>query len=375
MTASLTTYNMGSNQASIKKDKPLKVLLYGEYSGVHNNLKQGLEALGVKVDLLTTGDGFKSFEGNLPALPRHGNAISKFKADIVNSKNLFRTQSKYDVIQFINPRPGILTPRFGIDSKLVNHFMQFCNKSFYYACGCDTKTRRTVLINSEILGGFCKGCIKDNQTTECPIIKNAYILEDKYFLEKIDGIIAGGNGLYSQTYNNEDKYLGYINFSIDLEKFKISENINKEKIILHGINRYHNKGSDLIIEALKNLSNQNINYEIVSKLPIKQYIERLKSCEILIDQLYSDILGMNTLQGLAAGMVVITSYDKKLLSNAPVLNIANCRGNELADVIYQGYSMSKNEKKKFRSISLEYLIEYHNPLKIAEKFLNFWALN
>ena len=43
----------------------MKVLLVGEYSGVHNNLKKGLEKLGVKVILINGGDAWKSFGADI----------------------------------------------------------------------------------------------------------------------------------------------------------------------------------------------------------------------------------------------------------------------------------------------------------------------
>jgi len=39
----------------------MKILLVGEFSGVHNNLKMGLKALGHDVKLAADGDGFKKF--------------------------------------------------------------------------------------------------------------------------------------------------------------------------------------------------------------------------------------------------------------------------------------------------------------------------
>ena len=43
----------------------MKVLLVGEYSGVHNNLKRGLEKLGVKVILINGGDSWKNFDSDI----------------------------------------------------------------------------------------------------------------------------------------------------------------------------------------------------------------------------------------------------------------------------------------------------------------------
>ena len=39
----------------------MKILLIGEYSGLHNSLKDGLQLNGHSVTLLGTGDGFKRY--------------------------------------------------------------------------------------------------------------------------------------------------------------------------------------------------------------------------------------------------------------------------------------------------------------------------
>ena len=39
----------------------MKILLLGEYSRLHNSLKEGLEALNHEVVIIGSGDGFKSF--------------------------------------------------------------------------------------------------------------------------------------------------------------------------------------------------------------------------------------------------------------------------------------------------------------------------
>ena len=39
----------------------MRILLIGEYSGLHNSLKEGLEKNGHEVTLIGSGDGFKKY--------------------------------------------------------------------------------------------------------------------------------------------------------------------------------------------------------------------------------------------------------------------------------------------------------------------------
>ena len=43
----------------------MKILLIGEYSNLHNSLKQGLQKKGHEVVLLSSGDGFKNFDSDI----------------------------------------------------------------------------------------------------------------------------------------------------------------------------------------------------------------------------------------------------------------------------------------------------------------------
>ena len=48
----------------------MKILLIGEYSRLHNSLKEGLQKLGNEVTILGFKDGFKDFPVDFPAIFR-----------------------------------------------------------------------------------------------------------------------------------------------------------------------------------------------------------------------------------------------------------------------------------------------------------------
>ena len=47
----------------------MKILLVGEYSRLHNTLKEGLSALGHEVTIVGDGDGFKNFPVDVSIKP------------------------------------------------------------------------------------------------------------------------------------------------------------------------------------------------------------------------------------------------------------------------------------------------------------------
>ena len=105
----------------------MKILLIGEYSGLHNSLKDGLQLNGHSVTLLGTGDGFKNFPVDIlikstvfeiPFLKFIAKIIDKLfnvsQNDIeVGFKTYFKIKSlkDFDVVQLINENSFKTNPR------------------------------------------------------------------------------------------------------------------------------------------------------------------------------------------------------------------------------------------------------------------------
>ena len=80
----------------------MKILLLGDYSSVHLNLKEGLEKLGNHVTLIGTGDGFKEIKSDINFKSFKSNFLNKifFRIRIILLLKKFRN---YDVVQLISP--------------------------------------------------------------------------------------------------------------------------------------------------------------------------------------------------------------------------------------------------------------------------------
>jgi hypothetical protein len=61
----------------------MKILLVGEYSRLHNSLKEGLLVLGHEVTLISTGDYFKDFPSDIKIIQKYDRGIwQKLKVGI-----------------------------------------------------------------------------------------------------------------------------------------------------------------------------------------------------------------------------------------------------------------------------------------------------
>ena len=82
----------------------MKILLLHEMSGVHTNLKFGLEKIGHEVDIATYGDGWKQYPSGIN-IGRTGSDISAKFSRFWGNFSLIKLFSYYDVVQIISPDP------------------------------------------------------------------------------------------------------------------------------------------------------------------------------------------------------------------------------------------------------------------------------
>ena len=80
----------------------MKILLLGEYSAIHKNLREGLISLGHEVNLASNGDGWKNIPRDIDI--NYNNKIIPYKIASriypwIDVKNFFG----YDIVQLMSP--------------------------------------------------------------------------------------------------------------------------------------------------------------------------------------------------------------------------------------------------------------------------------
>lgn len=78
----------------------MKVLLLGDYSGLHLNLAQGLKMLNIDVTVASNGDGWKDIPRNVDLKQPEKFKRIRFLTKL--SKALPQLKG-YDIVQLINP--------------------------------------------------------------------------------------------------------------------------------------------------------------------------------------------------------------------------------------------------------------------------------
>lgn len=377
----------------------MKILLIGEYSNLHNSLKQGLQKNGFEVTLLSTGDGFKNFDSDIPIKSSvFENKFLKLIAKLIDRligvslneieifiKAIFKINKLkgFDIVQLINERSFGTSPR--LEKTILKYIFKNNKKVFLLACGVDTvsiKYASEKKFRYSILSPYFKNKnLKGEFKHTVKYLNSNYLMLGEYVRDNVKGIISSDLD-YHIPYENFNKYLGMIPNPINIDKLKKCEINKKNKIfILHAINSKNKikKGNEFFEKSLMLIEEKYKNkIKIVKTIdrPYSEHIINVNECDILLDQVYAYDQGYNALEAMALGKVVFTGAEKEWVEfyNIKEDSIAI---NALPDIskIVEKLSWLIENPMQLKSISKnarKFIEEHHDYKNIANKYLKTW---
>jgi hypothetical protein len=323
----------------------VKILLIGEFSRLHNSLKEGLLALGHEVTIIGNGDGFKNYpvdlstkarfcESKIMKLPR--NAITKFTGfDIATIEFGIRFYfhlkklKGFDVVQLINDAPIQTVPFF--ERFLLKKIIKQNDKLFLLCCGVDSIVAKYMMEKKgkySIMNPYFENpkSRKEYQFVLDYLSENHKKTHDLIY-KNCRGVIASDID-YVLAIENQTKYLGFIPNPINIDKIKFLPFKTEGKItIFLGINRgtYFAKGISYFEKALAIIQEkykEKVNILITESVPYKEYISLFDKAHIVLDQIYGYDQGFNALEAMAKGKVVFTGAEEEFVGYKCV---AGCR--------------------------------------------------
>lgn len=376
----------------------MRILLVGEYSRLHNSLKEGLIALGHKVTLVATGDYFKDFPADIKLKRKFESGFLKlikgglyrfFTIDLasISLKNQFmkhQNQLKgFDVVQLINESPFAILPKY--EREIIAFLHKKNKKLFLLSCGTDhisVKYAADGKFKYSLMTPYREGKItKKSFFSVLKYLQSDYINHHHYVYQSIQGVIASDLD-YHIPLQKHVKYLGLIPNPINTDLIKKIENPIHDKIIIfHGINRanYYKKGNDLFEQALLKIQKTHAKYieVIVSEnVPYTQYIDSYNKAHIVLDQVYSYDQGYNALEAMAKGKVVFTGAEPEFLQTYHVSEDEVCI-NALPDVDYLVIKLIQliEDPKRIQTIgdtARKFIEQQHDYRTMAQKYINTW---
>jgi glycosyltransferase involved in cell wall biosynthesis len=377
----------------------MKILLLGEYSNLHNSLKQALLNMGHEVLLVGNGDGFKKYETDI-LIKSHladyslFNLIARifmkiFKINIFDieiyfrAKKILRKLRGFDVVQLINENSFKTSPLLEI--KLLKQIFQNNNNIFLLSCGVDSVSVKHAMSKklkySILTPLFEDASLKKKYEPILKYDKENYLALRKFVQKNIKGIISSDLD-YHIPYLNKKKYLGMIPNPINTQKIKYY-GINKSKkiSILHAINSSNKikKGNRFFEEALKIIDEKfkdKISIITTYDLPYIEHLENLKKCDILLDMVYAYDQGYNALEAMAMGKIVFTGAEEEWLKLYNIKEdtvVINAVPNSIRIVEKLVWLIENPKMLKNISVNARKFIEKnHDFEKIATKYIKTW---
>lgn len=351
----------------------MKILLLGEYSGLHNNLKAGLQEFGHDVTLAASGDGFKSFPADIKFDSLKKGMIGKIERNLSYFFNLNKMVG-YDIVQVINPI--VFNPRFGINKFLLNYIIKNNNIVSLLGAGCDAFYWQKARKQLEY-GPFDDNLKYDYKTIENPLYDGLDSLNWNISLaNRVDHIIPIMYE-YEIGYKNFPNLRKCIPIPMNINKINYQPNVVEGKLkVFHGLNRYGFKGTRIVEEAFESLKeNIELDLKIEGNMPINDYLLLMEKTNIIVDQVYSYSAGMNAIYALAMGKIVLGGAEPESLEalgikSTPILNIKPSSTSIASMVEYLLDNKKDIPEKGYEA--RKFVEENHDYIRVAEKYMNTW---
>jgi len=349
----------------------MKILLLGEYSGLHKYLKSGVQQNGHQCIIATYGDGWKKILGDISFNSRFSGILGKIDRRLKPFQYI-NLLTGHDIVQFMATE--IFDPRFGINQMLINYIIRHNIKSVLMSAGCSPLFWKNIQ-SSGLTDHPCESCMKYDLKKLCPLSSKKKLRWNEIMAKKVDAIIPCLFS-YEYIYHGYHHLQSSIPIPIDLSEISYQPNLVTKKInFLHGINRPGFKGSMIILSALEEMKKKypnDIEVKVVKQLPLKEYLKILNRTHILIDQTYGYGLGLNSLQTMALGKVLMTNFDRRLYPNdLPVIQIKPFVENIKKQISY--IIENKNQIENMGYQSRQYVQEYHDCKKVASQYIRIWS--
>jgi glycosyltransferase involved in cell wall biosynthesis len=377
----------------------MRILLIGEYSRLHNSLKEGLIKLGHDVTIIGTGDGFKNYPVDIKITSNFlSNPILKFIAKAfekffnynlvelefyLKNKKALKHLSNYDAIQLINEQSFRTHPKHEI--KLIKKLLKLSSNLFLLSCGTDyisVKYAHDNKFKYSILTPLKENAkLTDKYKYILKYISPSYQHLHDFLFKHIKGVISSDID-YHLPLKHHSKYIGLIPNPINIDHLTYNPISISDKIcIFHGINRanYIKKGNRFFDEALDIIQNKYSNQVEIIKaenIPYREYLVLYNKAHILLDQVYAYDQGYNALEAMAKGKVVFTGAEQEWLDhyNLEENTVAINALPNTQDIVEKLEWLILNPKNiiEISKNARTFIEKEHHYISIARQYLKKW---
>ena len=377
----------------------MRILLVGEYSRLHNSLKEGLLKIGHEVKILGTGDDFKNFPVDFSIDSVWFNnyfffkfckktAFRLFKIDLRKVERavrfyLFLPKLKnFDVVQLINSDAIETFSKWEI--YLYKRLFKENDKVFLLICGEETPII-DVLLENNLKYSILTPLFKNPNLKEKYFHTLNYTFKKKRkvydFIKSQAAKIMVSDLDYKIPMEQTETKCCFIPNPVNIDKIQCIENpINDKIIIFHGKNKYGfvKKGSvyfEAALEEIKLKYGDKIEIVLVNSLPYSEYEKLLNRSHIVLDQVYSFDQGYNALEAMAKGKVVFTGAENEFYEHYNLTSKVAINALENVNYLVEELSILIDNPKQIIEIGQNartFIENEHNYIAIAKKYIEIW---
>lgn len=380
----------------------MKILLVGEYSRLHNSLKEGLTALGHEVTIVGTGDNFKNYTidysiracimNNYWFIRKSKNLLYRLTGlDLEKTEKglrfwtLLPKLKGFDHIQLINSDAIETHPVFAI--WLYKKLLKQNKKMSLLVCGDETP------VIDYCLSGKLKYSIL-TPYLEDKSLKSYFSYSLKYttksYRRLFEWIKDNSSCIITSDLDYEIpmKALGYtthfIPNPININNLEYIQPVIEDKIIIFlGINRlsYIKKGISFFEEALRIIKKKYTDRAeiiITENIPYNDYIKLYDRAHIVLDQIYGYDQGYNALEAMAKGKVVLTGAEAEFMKHFNLVEKVAINAVPNVNAVAEELSHLIDNPKQIIAISQRarsFIEKEHNYIEQAKSYLEAWKNN
>lgn len=356
----------------------MRILLFGEFSGLFNCLKDGLKALGHEVFLVSDGNGYKNYPSDFRYDVKLPKCLRKISTPI-NYINLWlhvNFLKNYDVVFFMDP--SIVSRHVKWNAPLYRYMIKH-NKSAFLCGAGDTALMVNYWMNTnEKYHRYVQGIINHQKENGHVVLYPNKELErwEDELLRSIDGYIPIWYE-YAQPFRDYQTLAQTIRIPIPSENFEYKPNVITGKIVFfHGIlNRSEAKGTPFICEAFKRMEKKYgdvAEFVCTGGLPFDEYMDLVSRTNVIVDDANSYSIAMNGLFSMAKGKIVMGGAEPEgnvelgIDGVNPVINIKP----DVDQICSQIEFIIKNKDKieQWGLKSRKFVEKYHNHIEIARQY-------
>lgn len=354
----------------------MRILLFGEFSGFFNCLKDGLIALGHEVFLASNGDGKKDYPSDFRWDSHRSGKWGKIApfyntANIMLHKDLF---SGYDAVLLICPN---IISRYTWLNRIPYDYLRKHNKKVYLSGAGECAHIFDYWYNSDSkYHSYMEGHLVENKKYKFHNKPRLLAWEDE-LMDMIDGYIPIWYEYY-MPYKEHVKCHNVVRIPINPGRFEYKPNVVKDKVVFYHGSRSECKGTRFIKAAFERMQKDygdKGEFVCAGMLPFDEYMKLVERTNVIVDDANSYSVAMNGFFSMLKGKLVMGGAEPVAnemygYENNPIFNI--CPD---VDQICETMIEIINRKDEMEAIGKqgrEFVERYHNYKEIAQQYVDIF---